>query len=299
MGRRGARVADVRAVHAARRSPTASAPRCCFATTTSLPTRWVSFVGSGSCSAPRAGAHRRAAARHHQRDAPPTTSCAARCPYTRPTGASSRRRSIRSSSPCATRSATAWAAALAATNDTHLLGGTGPIFPAEALRHLTKSNQPTRTSIVAKSRRRQTTAICHSEHRFRPISPLAGLQLKRRQLQRADADAHQAHRREVGRRRQPSHLSAEPLREHHLQLLLRAIEPRSACGGSDPLARPLQPADAHGRVRRPRISIGAAIAAQGGVGNLPPRGPSSASNAARVRHGVGEFSVRRQQEQPL
>ena len=29
----------------------------------------------------------------------------------------------------------AWAAALAATNDTHLLGGTGPIFPAEALRH--------------------------------------------------------------------------------------------------------------------------------------------------------------------
>lgn len=29
----------------------------------------------------------------------------------------------------------AWVAALAATNDTHLLGGTGPIFSAEALRH--------------------------------------------------------------------------------------------------------------------------------------------------------------------
>ena len=29
----------------------------------------------------------------------------------------------------------AWAAALAATDDTHLLGGTGPIFSAEALRH--------------------------------------------------------------------------------------------------------------------------------------------------------------------
>ena len=49
---------------AARRSPTASARRCCFATTTSLPTRWVSFVGSsGSCSALR-------------RRRPPPSSCA-------------------------------------------------------------------------------------------------------------------------------------------------------------------------------------------------------------------------------
>ena len=230
---------------AARRSPTASADAC-FATTTSLPTRWVSFVGSsGSCSALRRRRHRRAAARHHRETR------AARLPARRDARIRDRR-APRHAGGCidrrryARRAGDGVAAVLAATNDTHLLGGTAS--PAEAVTPPQNRTNAYGTipsvysTIDSRVKKSPDYGYLPLQHRLTDFTPLAGLQLQSaapaRRCRRAPGALSGS-----GGRRQRRTCRLSPSGDHLHPVAARRIERGRPVRGSDPPPPPLQPAD--------------------------------------------------------